>query len=1075
MKKLFIIMSLLLLLQVVSLAAQPALQVSSITASSWLITYSPTPYSYQLMKVRVFYNSSEIWNSGNITSNGSLYTSQTSVNSYMAPNRTFFVDYVWSNNSGATWNSGNWYYWVTTLCNAPSLSSPSYGATMASNSASLTWNASTSASYYKVSWGLSSVSMTNSTNTSSTSYTLSNLNWSTNYYWSVSAVNGDNLDSQSNQTRVFVTPAVPAPSAPTIYSPSAITTNSFTANWSAVTNATSYYLDISTNPSFSTFVYQNWSTSGTSYNMTGMGTGQTYYYRVRAYNASGYSGYSGYTSVATLPGTTNLNTPTNSATSVSINPTLTWNCTGSNIVGYYVYLGTNNPPTNILNGVTNATASRAITGLQYSTTYYWRAVAYNSSGSGVTSSTYSFTTQADPIPLALSNCTPATGSTGVSATSAMWLHWYAAAGAVPTGYRVYYGTDNPPTNIINGTVAPYGSFDQYAGTRTYNTTYYWQIVPYNAYGSAPNCPIWTFTTEAAPAPAAPVSLAASTITTSGFTANWSSATNATKYYLDISTASDFTSFISGYDNLDVGDVTTKVIAGLNANTTYYYRVRANNSSGTSGNSATQTTLTIPNAVTLSSPIDSSTDFSINGTMNWNIPTGGAAGYKVYLNMAASPFAAVLDGATTAGTSYTVTNLAYNMPYTWRVVAYNSQSDAISSATWSFTTQQIPHSVYVTSEPAGALISIGSNPSFVTPYTYQMTEGESATYSVSMTDYDWAVDPLYDSNVITNIDGDKHINFIGTYHHVSILDGFEYVGLPGITITGTASTAAALVVTLPGNAVAASLDAATVMVFTGSANSDLSVVVPAGSWYVIAYYNGIWNHGNPYPCNGPGTVVFTDVPFGAKADVPVIISEDNQTLPVELTSFMATALSTNNNIRLQWTTQSETAMSGYYIYRNNTNDLSTAINLNQFLEASNSSSGHTYSYIDNELNGLGTYYYWLQMVDLDGSSEFSGSVSVTLSTTDPGVPAIEDESGLLSIYPNPFNPSTSIAYALKNAASVSIDIFNVRGQKVCHTETYHAQKGHYNYLWDANDLPSGIYYVRMTSGNTVDTKKVMLMK
>lgn len=60
----------------------------------------------------------------------------------------------------------------------------------------------------------------------------------------------------------------------------------------------------------------------------------------------------------------------------------------------------------------------------------------------------------------------------------------------------------------------------------------------------------------------------------GFTANWQASEIATGYLLDVSYDENFTEFIDGYENLDVGDVTNFEVSQLNLNTTYYYRLRA---------------------------------------------------------------------------------------------------------------------------------------------------------------------------------------------------------------------------------------------------------------------------------------------------------------------------------------------------------------------------------------------------------------------------------------------------------------------------------------------------------------------
>ncbi len=75
-----------------------------------------------------------------------------------------------------------------------------------------------------------------------------------------------------------------------------------------------------------------------------------------------------------------------------------------------------------------------------------------------------------------------------------------------------------------------------------------------------------------PIPAVPTVSAATSINANDFTANWSSVSGATGYRLDVSTASDFSSFVSGYNNLAVSGTST-LVSGLNASTPYFYRVR----------------------------------------------------------------------------------------------------------------------------------------------------------------------------------------------------------------------------------------------------------------------------------------------------------------------------------------------------------------------------------------------------------------------------------------------------------------------------------------------------------------------
>ena len=84
-------------------------------------------------------------------------------------------------------------------------------------------------------------------------------------------------------------------------------------------------------------------------------------------------------------------------------------------------------------------------------------------------------------------------------------------------------------------------------------------------------------------------------TRASFMASWDSASDAIGYLLDVSTNNSFSSYVNGYHNLDVGNLTGRVVTGLNPGTTYYYRVRAYNASGSGRYSDAMSVTTVATA------------------------------------------------------------------------------------------------------------------------------------------------------------------------------------------------------------------------------------------------------------------------------------------------------------------------------------------------------------------------------------------------------------------------------------------------------------------------------------------------
>jgi ligand-binding sensor domain-containing protein len=118
--------------------------------------------------------------------------------------------------------------------------------------------------------------------------------------------------------------------------------------------------------------------------------------------------------------------------------------------------------------------------------------------------------------------------------------------------------------------------------------------------------------------------------------------------------------------------------------------------------------------------------------------------------------------------------------------------------------------------------------------------------------------------------------------------------------------------------------------------------------------------------------------------------------------------------------------------------------------------------------INTYWMGISCFDISSTPNF-----------DPGL-APRPEMLQLTNYPNPFNPSTTITFHLKVTASVCLEVFNLRGQKVRRIFSGVKAAGEQSVVFDGRDdtgrpLASGVYVLKATAGKYTETRKLMLMK
>jgi hypothetical protein len=403
----------------------------------------------------------------------------------------------------------------------------------------------------------------------------------TTYQYRFRAANPNGTSDNSNVITVATTPPAPVATAATN-----ISTDSFTANWEAVTGAERYYLEVATNLSFSNYVAgfsgaTAYESTVTSQDITGLTAGVEYFYRVTSEIATTRSVPSNVISQFTASGSIIIQPVTNvSETSFTIN----WE-TLSGVTNYFITVSANANLSDPLIGYDGTTAidpsqtSENVTGLASGTAYYYQIVASTAGGSDAISSIES--------QLTYPSAPTANAATSVSSSSFI-ANWSTVTGA--DNYYLQVSVNNSFSSYLagyDGTVAmgPSTTTETVSGLGA-GTTYYYRVIGENSTGQSDPSNTITVSTLLSN----PIATGATSVGENSFVANWEVVNGASEYELEIST-DEFITFIDGYSPKTIA-TTQELVDGLTPETAYSYRVRAKNSSGVSGNSNTITTTTL---------------------------------------------------------------------------------------------------------------------------------------------------------------------------------------------------------------------------------------------------------------------------------------------------------------------------------------------------------------------------------------------------------------------------------------------------------------------------------------------------
>ena len=194
--------------------------------------------------------------------------------------------------------------------------------------------------------------------------------------------------------------------------------------------------------------------------------------------------------------------------------------------------------------------------------------------------------------------------------------------------------------------------------------------------------------------------------------------------------------------------------------------------------------------------------------------------------------------------------------------------------------------------------------------------------------------------------------------------------------------------------------------------------------------------------------------------------------VELSSFVGSVV--EDRVVINWTTASQTNNAGFRVLRSTDGETYEAVS-ELISGAGTTDQLMDYMFEDNSLPAAEIVYYVLEQIDLDGTVNLSNPIEVLL-----GARFTLPTEFSSAVYPNPFNPRTTISYELPTDTAVSVIIYDAIGQEIRQLVSQHYTAGRYSVQWDAKDhmgrsVGSGVYIAKIKAGPNTAIQKMLLLK
>jgi len=197
----------------------------------------------------------------------------------------------------------------------------------------------------------------------------------------------------------------------------------------------------------------------------------------------------------------------------------------------------------------------------------------------------------------------------------------------------------------------------------------------------------------------------------------------------------------------------------------------------------------------------------------------------------------------------------------------------------------------------------------------------------------------------------------------------------------------------------------------------------------------------------------------------VLASNSEPLPVEIASF--NAQTEIDAVRLTWQTASEQNNAGFEVQRKEESEWNQMGYVESKASGGTTTEAQSYRYTATDLS-VGTHQFRLKQVDLDGSSQVHGPISVDVQ--------MQEALKLTAPAPNPVSSTATLSFAVKEQAEATVTVYDMLGRRVTTLYDGTPTPGQQQRVqMDASTLPSGAYLLRLRAAGRTETQRVTVLR